>query len=69
MTRQTFVLREAVRERFPLNLLLEQIPFIQEQDKRRVLEPPRIANLLEQSECLMHYDDVIVLQQVLIVTA
>ena len=69
MTRQTFVFREAVRERFPLNLLLEQIPFIQEQDKRRVLEPPRITNLLEQSECLMHYDDVIVLQQVLIVTA
>ena len=62
------IFREAVCQRFLCNLLLEQIPFVQKEDKRRGQEPPRITNLLEQTECLVHHDHIVVLQQALIIT-
>merc|ERR1712176_1131423 len=46
------IVREAVRQRLLCNLVLEQIPFVQKEYKRRGQKPPRITNLLKETQCL-----------------
>ena len=48
-------------------LLLEAIDLVQEQDYRGFDEPSRVANRIEQCECLLHTVDSLVLKKQLIV--
>merc|ERR1712129_254278 len=64
-----FVFGEAHRQRLALNLLTEQIALIQKQNDRRESEIARIGDDTEQIQRLRHRIQLVLLEQILIVTA
>ena len=67
MLSHTFVVGEVVLHRAHRKLLLESIDLVQEKDDGRLHEPPRVADGVEQCQCLLHTVDRLVFEEQLIV--
>lgn len=63
----TLVVGEVVLHGADRQLLLEAIDLVQEQDNRRLDEPPRVADGVEQGQGLLHSVDCLIFEQQLIV--
>jgi len=66
---RALVLREVLLHRNLLQLLLEQIPLVQEENEGCLCKPTRAENVLEDLDSLLHPVDTIILEETQIIIA